>query len=86
MQIEVQWASQNHAPTWPSRGGVNDDDAIGHRGADLDPDVLWAVEQGARLADHEPQDDVRVMIDPDGHPFCLFPDDTSRPSVAKPSS
>jgi len=37
--------------------------------------VAWALEQGARLADHQPQDDVRVMLDPEGHPFCLFYDD-----------
>jgi hypothetical protein len=39
---------------------------------DLDAAVAWAVEAGARAADHQPQDDVRVMLDPDGHPFCLF--------------
>jgi hypothetical protein len=27
---------------------------------------------GARLADVQPQDDVRVMLDPAGHPFCLY--------------
>ncbi|MEM9515549.1 MAG: VOC family protein [Actinomycetota bacterium] len=44
--------------------------------ADLDAAVRWAVDQGAVVADHQPQTDVRVMIDPEGHPFCLFPDDT----------
>ncbi len=29
---------------------------------------------GARLADVQPQDDVRVMLDPAGHPFCLYVD------------
>jgi len=24
------------------------------------------------LAKHQPQQGVRVMIDPEGHPFCLF--------------
>jgi len=33
----------------------------------------WAESRGARLAEFQPQDRVRVMIDPDGHPFCLFP-------------
>jgi hypothetical protein len=23
---------------------------------------------------HQPQDDVRVMLDPAGHPFCLYVD------------
>jgi hypothetical protein len=26
------------------------------------------------LADYQPQDDVRVCLDPDGHPFCLWID------------
>jgi catechol 2,3-dioxygenase-like lactoylglutathione lyase family enzyme len=39
---------------------------------DLDEAVAHAVELGAELAAHQPQDDVRVMLDPDGHPFCLY--------------
>ena len=39
---------------------------------DLDAAVAWALELGATLAEHQPQDDVRVLLDPDGHPFCLF--------------
>ena len=27
---------------------------------------------GATLAEFQPQDDVRVHLDPDGHPFCLY--------------
>jgi hypothetical protein len=27
---------------------------------------------GAVLAEYQPQDDVRVYLDPAGHPFCLF--------------
>lgn len=34
-----------------------------------------AVALGARLAETQPQDDVRVMLDPAGHPFCLYVDD-----------
>ncbi len=33
-----------------------------------------AVALGARLADLQPQDDVRVLLDPAGHPFCLYLD------------
>jgi catechol 2,3-dioxygenase-like lactoylglutathione lyase family enzyme len=39
---------------------------------DLEAGVAWAVAAGARVADFQPQDDVRVMLDPVGHPFCLF--------------
>jgi len=41
---------------------------------DLDAAVEHAVAAGARLADHQPQERVRVMLDPAGHPFCLFLD------------
>lgn len=39
---------------------------------DLDEAVAWAVGCGARLADTQPQESVRVLLDPAGHPFCLF--------------
>jgi Glyoxalase-like domain len=31
-----------------------------------------AIAAGAVLAVRQPQDDVRVYLDPAGHPFCLF--------------
>lgn len=40
--------------------------------SDLDGAVAWAVEAGAVLAEYQPQEDVRVLFDPAGHPFCLF--------------
>jgi len=61
-------------PTWPTETGeqlmmmhldIGTDD--------MESAVAYAVEAGATLADHQPQDDVRVLLDPDGHPFCLFP-------------
>ena len=39
---------------------------------ELEPAVARAVALGARRADLQPQHDVRVMLDPAGHPFCLF--------------
>jgi catechol 2,3-dioxygenase-like lactoylglutathione lyase family enzyme len=39
---------------------------------DLGADVNRAVVLGATLEPDQPQDDVRVLRDPDGHPFCLF--------------
>lgn len=39
---------------------------------DLEAAVAVAVDAGGRLADVQPQDDVRVLIDPAGHPFCLW--------------
>jgi catechol 2,3-dioxygenase-like lactoylglutathione lyase family enzyme len=39
---------------------------------DLDVAGAHAVAQGAVLAAFQPQDDVRVYLDPAGHPFCLW--------------
>lgn len=60
-------------PVWPSRPGrqlmmahldIATDDLVGA--------VAYAVECGATVAEYQPQKDVMVMLDPDGHPFCLF--------------
>jgi len=45
---------------------------------DLEAAVAFAIECGATQAEFQPQEDVRVMFDPDGHPFCLFPGPISR--------
>ncbi|USQ80353.1 VOC family protein [Ornithinimicrobium faecis] len=39
---------------------------------DLDEAQVWAIECGATTHAHQPQETVRVMLDPHGHPFCLF--------------
>ena len=39
---------------------------------DLPAGVARAGSLGAAEAAEQPQDDVRVMLDPAGHPFCLF--------------
>jgi catechol 2,3-dioxygenase-like lactoylglutathione lyase family enzyme len=60
-------------PVWPSRPGeplmmMHLDIEVD----DLQEAVAHAVECGAELASYQPQDDVRVMLDPAGHPFCLY--------------
>ncbi|MFD5265197.1 VOC family protein [Streptomyces sp. NPDC058335] len=39
---------------------------------DLEAETGRAVAEGARLAEYQPQEDVRVLLDPSGHPFCLW--------------
>lgn len=39
---------------------------------DLTAAAARAVELGAALPEFQPQDDVRVCLDPAGHPFCLY--------------
>ncbi|WP_329083671.1 MULTISPECIES: VOC family protein [unclassified Streptosporangium] len=62
-------------PVWPPADGSQQmmmhlDLEVG----DLDGAVAHAVETGATVAAHQPQKDVRVLLDPAGHPFCLYVD------------
>ena len=62
-------------PTWPATSGQQQMMLhldIGVR--DLAAAVEDAVALGAELPSHQPQDDVRVLLDPAGHPFCLYLD------------
>jgi catechol 2,3-dioxygenase-like lactoylglutathione lyase family enzyme len=65
---------QHFTPTtWPSvADGQNATQHLDVAVDDLAAAVEWALAQGAVLADVQPQDSVRVLLDPDGHPFCLF--------------
>jgi len=63
-------------PEWPA--GPGDQQMMLHLdiqvdGGDVPAAVAWAVECGATLAEHQPQDHTQVLLDPAGHPFCLFP-------------
>ena len=68
------------APVWPARPGEQQMMSHLDIGVDnLEDGVAWAIAAGAVVAEWQPQEDVRVMLDPAGHPFCLFPapfDDT----------
>ncbi len=60
-------------PTWPARPG--DQQMMIH--LDIQVDDLGSASAhaeavGARLAPYQPQETVRVYLDPAGHPFCLF--------------
>jgi catechol 2,3-dioxygenase-like lactoylglutathione lyase family enzyme len=43
---------------------------------DLDHAVAFALDCGAELAAYQPQETVRVLLDPAGHPFCLYLDES----------
>jgi catechol 2,3-dioxygenase-like lactoylglutathione lyase family enzyme len=73
--LNFEYEREFTRPVWPAADGAQNatqhlDIAVG----DLDEAVRWALAAGAVLADVQPQDDVRVMFDPVGHPFCLFAD------------
>ena len=60
-------------PTWPA--GPGDQQMMMHldiKVDDLDAAGAHAVAAGAVLAEYQPQEKVRVYLDPAGHPFCLW--------------
>ena len=60
-------------PRWPSK--PTDQQMMIHldiRVDDLELAGEHALAAGAVLAEFQPQQDVRVYLDPAGHPFCLF--------------
>jgi hypothetical protein len=71
--LSVQKADVYEPPVWPPEPGkpgmqLHLDIEV----SDLAAAVEHAVELGATVADFQPQDDVRVLLDPAGHPFCLY--------------
>ena len=60
-------------PVWPA--GPGEPQMMMHleiKVGDLRAAVAQAVELGATVAEFQPQEDVRVCLDPAGHPFCLY--------------
>jgi catechol-2,3-dioxygenase len=62
-------------PVWPTAEGhqqmmMHIDVAVD----DLAAAVAGAIELGATVAEFQPQEDVCVLRDPAGHPFCLYLD------------
>lgn len=82
MALNFQAESWYRPPVWPERTG--EQHKMIHfeilvEGADrVDDAVARAIEFGAVQADLQPSDRdpgrLRVMLDPAGHPFCLFVD------------
>jgi predicted enzyme related to lactoylglutathione lyase len=73
--LAFQTADGYVPPVWPNAEGhqqmmMHVDVAVD----DLTAATERAVELGATVAGFQPQDDVRVLYDPAGHPFCLYLD------------
>lgn len=74
--VVFQEATDYQRPAWPPVDGQQRpvrhfDFQVG----DLDEAEQEAVDLGATRAEHQPQDNVRVMLDPAGQPFCLCLDE-----------
>jgi catechol 2,3-dioxygenase-like lactoylglutathione lyase family enzyme len=76
VRLAFQQEPAHVRPTWPA--GPGDQQMMMHleiRVDDLHGSVPLALAAGATVAEYQPQDDVRVCLDPAGHPFCLFVED-----------
>ena len=74
--LVFQRADDYRPPVWPPKPGnqrpmMHLDFQVGN----LEEAQAEALELGAVVAEHQPQDNVRVLLDPAGHPFCLVRDD-----------
>jgi catechol 2,3-dioxygenase-like lactoylglutathione lyase family enzyme len=76
-KIEIQFEQHYMAPVWP--GALNAQGMQIHLDIwveDVTAGVAWAVACGATEAEHQPEDRdrsrLRIMLDPAGHPFCLW--------------
>ncbi|MFJ9814623.1 VOC family protein [Streptomyces sp. NPDC101151] len=73
--LAFQFAAGHVPPVWPAREGAQRITMhLDFEVEDLPAAVAHALDLGAREADHQPQDNVRVLLDPAGHPFCLYLD------------
>jgi predicted enzyme related to lactoylglutathione lyase len=71
--LSFQLETEHVPPVWPA--GPGDQQMQLHLDIEVDDlDAAGAAVEaaGGVLAKYQPQDDVRVYLDPAGHPFCLW--------------
>ncbi len=76
-KIEIQFESHYVRPVWPGAAGAQGMQMhLDIWVEDVPAGVTWAVACGATEAEHQPEDRdrsrLRIMLDPAGHPFCLW--------------
>lgn len=71
--LNFDYEASYRRPRWPAVEGEQTSTMHLDLGVDdLDAAVAWAIECGATVATVQPRPtEHRVMLDPDGHPFCL---------------
>ena len=73
--LACQLETDHVPPAWPAGPGDQQMQVHLDIGVSSVEDAVADAERlGARQAASQPQDDVRVMLDPAGHPFCLYLD------------
>jgi hypothetical protein len=71
--IAAQYEPHYARPVWPSVEGQQQISMhLDIEVEELETAVAHALSVGAELAEFQPQDKVRVMLDPVGHAFCLY--------------
>lgn len=72
--IVFQLNEEYIAPVWPVKQGEQQTMAhLDFAVNELENSVKWAKECGAKIANEQFSEKWTVMIDPEGHPFCLVP-------------
>jgi catechol 2,3-dioxygenase-like lactoylglutathione lyase family enzyme len=71
--LSFQELEDYRAPTWPEQPDAQDKMIhLDVRVEDLAGAVEYAIAAGGRLAPYQGREDLRVILDPAGHPLCLF--------------
>ena len=73
ISLAFQLETDHVRPQWPASSGEQQMQMhLDIEVSNLDDATMYAETLGATLAEFQPQNDVRVLIDPDGHPFCVW--------------
>ncbi|MFF1414567.1 VOC family protein [Streptomyces sp. NPDC058289] len=71
--LSFQLETDHTPPVWPPLPGTQQMQAhLDIQVDDLEGETKRALALGATAEEHQPQEGVRVLRDPHGHPFCLF--------------
>jgi len=71
--LNIQYNPDYIRPSWPAKPGEQQMQLhLDFEVSDLPGETARAIALGAELAGHQPQQNVRVLLDPAGHPFCLY--------------
>ena len=74
--LSFQLEADHVPPVWPPEPGAQQMQLhLDLQVTDLEGAAQDAVALGATLPEFQPQEDVRVLLDPAGHPFCLCRDE-----------
>ena len=76
-KIEIQFEAHYVRPVWPGAAGTQGMQMhLDIWVDDVPSGVAWAIACGATEAEQQPEDRdpsrLRIMLDPAGHPFCLW--------------